>query len=314
MKNKKVFVSGGSGFIGSHLVDRLVDNGYVVTVYDNLSSGKREFLEKHFKNSTFKFIQADLLDIETLKKSIIGNDIVFHLAANPDIRYGIEYTDTDLKQNTIATYNILESMRCAGIKQIAFSSTSAIYGEPKIIPTPEDYGPLFPISLYGASKLACEALITSFCHTFDMRSWIFRFANIVGGRGTHGILFDFIRKLKVSSDRLEILGDGKQQKSYLLVDDCVDAILFIVDNSSSPVSVYNLGSGDFIDITSIAKILLKEKELESTTLEFTGGDRGWPGDVPKMALDVSKLNNFGWKSKYSSKEAISIAVKRMLSE
>ena len=312
--NKKVFITGGAGFIGSHLVDKLAQEGNQVTVYDNFSSGKEEFIKQHIGKNYFKFIKADLLDLEILKKAIKGHDLVFHLAANPDIRYGIEHTDTDLKQNTIVTYNVLESMRLIGIKEIAFSSTSTIYGEPKIMPTPEDYGPLYPVSLYGASKLACEALCTSFAHTFNMKCWIFRFANIVGGRGTHGLIFDFIAKLKKNSKELEILGDGKQIKSYLLVDDCIDAMLYAHERSQEQYNVFNLGCNDQIDITSIARILVKKMDLKDVAFKFTGGSRGWPGDVPQMFLDVNKLNKLGWKAKHSSRQAVEIAIERMLSK
>ena len=311
---KRVFITGGAGFIGSHLVDRLADEGCQITVYDNLSSGKEKFIARHTSKSYFKLIKADLLDLDNLKSAIKNHDIVFHLAANPDIRYGISHTDTDLKQNTIVTYNVLETMRLAGVKQIAFSSTSTIYGEPSLMPTPEDYGPLYPISLYGASKLACEALITSFCHTFDMKCWIYRFANIVGGRGTHGIIYDFINKLKKNPKELEILGDGKQTKSYLLVDDCIDAMLFLMNNATEQFNVYNLGCDDRISIREIAELLIENMELAGANIKYTGGSRGWPGDVPQMSLDVKKINKLGFKAKYSSKQAIVVAINRMLGE
>jgi UDP-glucose 4-epimerase len=310
----KVFITGGAGFIGSHIVDKLGTLGWGMTVYDNLSSGKKEFLKNHIGKSYFKFIKADLLDLDNLKKSIRGHDLVIHLAANPDIRYGIVHTDTDLKQNTVVTYNVLESMREAGVKEIAFSSTSTIYGEPTVMPTPEDYGPLYPISLYGASKLAGEALCTSFAHTFDMKCWIFRFANIVGGRGTHGIIHDFIKKLKKNPKELEILGDGKQAKSYLLVDDCVDAMLYVYEHSREQFNVFNLGCSDRIDIMTMAKILVKKMGLKDVEFKLTGGKRGWPGDVPQMFLSVDKLSKLGWKSKNTSRKAVEIAIERMVEE
>lgn len=311
---KRAFITGGAGFIGSHLVDKLVRNGWEITVYDNLSSGKRSFIKEHIGQKHFNFIKGDLLDLGKLKKSIKGHDVVFHLAANPDIRYGIKITDTDLKQNTIVTYNVLESMRLAGVKEIAFASTSTIYGEPKIMPTPEGYGPLLPISLYGASKLACEALITSFSHTFDMKCWIFRFANIVGGRGTHGVIFDFIGKLKKDPEELEVLGDGKQTKSYMLVDDCVGAILYVYEKSREQFNFFNLGNGDRIDITTIARILIEKMGLANAKIRFTGTSRGWPGDVTQMFLATEKLTKLGWKNKYSSRQAVEVAIERMLKE
>lgn len=311
---KRAFITGGAGFIGSQLVDRLAADGWQMTVYDDLSSGKKEFLKKHIDKEYFRFVKADLLDARKLNKYIAGHDAVFHMAANPDIRHGIKHTDLDLKQNTIVTYNVLESMRSAGIKDIIFASSSAIYGEPKILPTPEDYGPLYPISLYGAGKLACEALCTAFAHTFNMKCWIFRFANIVGGRGTHGLIFDFIKKLKKNPRELEILGDGKQTKSYLLVDDCVDAMLHVYVKSREQFNVFNLGSDSRIDITEIAKILVQKMGIPDAKFRFTGGERGWPGDVPQMSLAVEKLNRLGWKSKYNARQAVEIAIERMLSE
>ena len=311
---KKAFVSGGAGFIGSHLVDKLAGKGWHITVYDDLSSGRKEFIQEHIGKKYFKFIKADLLDLKKLKRSIAGHDIIFHLSANPDIRRGICNTDIDLKQNTVITYNILESMRQAGIKEIVFASTSTIYGEPKVMPTPESYGPLYPISLYGASKLACEALCTSFSHTFGMKCWIFRFANIVGGRGTHGIIYDFIAKLKKNPRELEILGNGKQTKSYLLVDDCVDAMLYVHERSKEQFNVFNLGSKDRLNITAIARILIEKMHLKHVKLSFTGGKRGWPGDVPQMSLSVEKLNKLGFKSRHNSREAVEIAIERMLRE
>jgi UDP-glucose 4-epimerase len=310
----RVFITGGAGFIGSHLVDRLVSDGHDVTVYDNLSNGKKQFIASHISSGKVKFIKADLLDIKKLKISIKGHDIVFHLAANPDIRYGIKFTDTDLNQNTVATYNVLESMRVNGIKKIAFASTSTIYGESKVMPTPEEYGPLMPISLYGASKLACEALCTAFSHTFDMKCFIFRFANIVGGRGTHGIIFDFINKFKKDPNELEILGNGKQIKSYLLVDDCVDAMLFVVEHAKEQYNIYNLGSDDRMDIMTIAETVRDKMNLRSAKFRLTGGERGWPGDVSQMSLAVKKLNALGWKAKNTSKQAVEIAVDRMVRE
>lgn len=311
---QKVFITGGAGFIGSHLVDRLAQDGHEVTVYDNLSNGNEEFLKAHKGKKYFNFVKADVLDMGRLKKSMKGHDLVFHFSANPDIRYGISHTDTDLKQNTVVTYNVLEAMRQLGISEIAFSSTSAIYGEPSVMPTPEDYGPLYPISLYGASKLACEALCTSFAHTFNMKCWIFRFANIVGGRGTHGVIFDFIRKLKNDPRELEILGDGKQTKSYLLVDDCVDAMLYVYKNSRDQFNVFNLGCKDRIDLMSIARILVEKMGLKDVNFKLTGGKRGWPGDVPQKFLSVEKLAGLGWSGEYDSKQAVEIAIERMVKE
>ncbi|MFH1386291.1 MAG: NAD-dependent epimerase/dehydratase family protein, partial [bacterium] len=230
------------------------------------------------------------------------------------IRLGLKYTETDLKQNTIVTYNVLEAMRLGGVKEIAFSSTSTIYGEPTVMPTPENYGPLLPISLYGASKLACEALCASFAHCFGLKCWIFRFANIVGGRGTHGIIYDFLDKLKKNNKELEVLGNGKQLKSYLLVDDCIEAMLYVYANSKEQFNLFNLGAGDQMEVALLAQILVERSGLKNVRIKYTGSERGWPGDVPQMSLSVEKVNQLGWKAKYNSRQAIEIAIERMLKE
>jgi len=308
----KAFVTGGAGFIGSHLVDRLMAEGAKVTIYDNLSSGKKEFIKHHTGKTTFALIEADLLDLDKLKNAIRGHDVVFHLAANPEARRGIEDTELDLKQETIATYNVLESMRVNGVKKIVFSSSGTIYGETPVIPLPEDYGPALPISLYGAGKLASEGLISAFCGTFDMQAWIFRFANVVGQRTTHGVIFDFIQKLKQYPSKLEILGDGKQCKPYLHVDDCVDGILFGFKNSHDKVNVFNLGCPTATNVTTIAKMLVEEMGLDEVKFKYTGGDRGWPGDVPQVRFSVQKMSRLGWKARYTSDEAVKKAIRDIL--
>jgi UDP-glucose 4-epimerase len=284
----KILVTGGAGFIGSHLVDRFIEKGSRLTVFDNMSSGKMEFIEDHLENPDFTLIKGDLLDQEAIEKACRGIDFICHVAANPDVRLGASDTRIHLDQNILATYNLLEAMRKNSIKKIAFTSTSTVYGEASIIPTPEDYGPLIPISLYGASKLACEALITSYSHTFDMQAWIFRFANIVGPRSTHGITVDFIKKLRKNANLLEILGDGKQEKSYLHVSECIDAILFLIENSKEKVNIFNIGSEDTISATEIGKAVIEEMGLSNVEFTYTGGNRGWKGDVPRMRLGIEK--------------------------
>ncbi len=305
----RILVTGGAGFIGSYLVGRLMDEGNILTVYDNLSSGKKEFLEEHLGKENFRLMEGDLLNFEKVRSSMKGQGIVFHLAANPDVRDSLKNPEVDLKQGTLATYNVLEAMRLEGVKNIVFSSSSVVYGEAKTIPTPEDYGPLVPISLYGASKLASEGLITAYCHTFGMNSWIFRFANIVGRRDTHGILVDFLRKLKKDPTKLEILGDGEQKKSYLLVEECVGGILYGFKNSREKINIFNLGCQDNIKVSRIAEILVDEMGFKNVKFEYTGGNRGWSGDVPCIMLNVEKLNQLGWKAKDSSEEAIQRAVR-----
>ncbi len=309
---KNVFVTGGAGFIGSHLVDKLIKN-HNVTVFDNLGSGKKEFISQHFDKKNFRFIKADLLDTKKLKNAMREQDFVFHLAANPDIALGTKKTDTDLKQGTIVTYNVLESMKINNVKNIGFSSSSAVFGEAKLIPTPEDYGPMMPISLYGASKLACEGLITAYSDMFDMNSWIFRFANITGNRGTHGVVLDFINKLKKNPNELEILGDGKQKKSYLFVEECVDGMIFATEKSNK-INIFNLGCEDWIDVKRIAEIVVEEMNLRDTKFKYTGGSKGWIGDVPLMMLSIEKIKKIGWRPKLNSEEVIRTTTKLLLKE
>ncbi|MEM4277214.1 MAG: NAD-dependent epimerase/dehydratase family protein [Thermoplasmata archaeon] len=307
------FITGGAGFIGSFVVDRLAPrNG--VTVYDNLSTGKEEFISHHFSNKYFRFVRGDLLDVRKLAKEMRGHDTVWHLAANPDIRKGTESTMVDLEQNTIATYNTLECARRTDVKNFVFSSTSTVYGRAKVLPTPEDYGPLLPISLYGASKLACEGLISAYSELYGIRSWIFRFANIVGHRSTHGILFDLVEKLNRDPKRLEVLGDGRQRKSYMLVEECVDGMIFAFRHAKDRVNYFNLGAEDQITVRRIVEILLEETRLKGVKVHYTGGEGGWKGDVPVFLLSTKKMAKLGWRPKHSSEEAIRIAAKIVVRE
>ena len=304
------FVTGGAGFIGSHLVDRLMEDAKsAVTVYDNLSSGKEEFIARHIGKRNFRFIKGDLLDEKALAGAIEGHDLVYHLAANPDVRLGTSSPSTDLRQGTLATFNLLEAMRAARIRKLAFSSSSVVYGEAARIPTPEDYGPLAPISMYGAAKLAAEGLITAYCHTFEMQCWIFRFANVIGARSTHGVIFDFINKLRRDPRQMEILGNGKQRKAYLLVDDCVDAIVYVTGHAREPVNIYNLGCEDTVNVVRIAELLVQAMGLRDVKFNFTGGERGWKGDVRTMQLSIDKLKALGWRPKTTSEEAIKAAIR-----
>ena len=298
----RVLVTGGAGFIGSHLVDRLVERGDDVVVFDNLSSGHPEFLAHH--GEKVSLVRGDLLNLEEVKGAMDGIDMVFHLAANPDIRLGTRITDTDLKQGTVATYNVLEAMRLADVKKIAFASSSVVYGEADEMPTPENYGPLLPISLYGASKLGSEALITSWVGTFGLQAWLFRFAHIVGARGTHGVIFDFIHKLKADNSRLEVLGNGRQEKSYLEVLDCARAMVHLTEVCDAPVNVHNLGTHDTCSVRRIAEIVVESTGFSDVSIEYTGGDRGWAGDVPKTMLDPAKLFATGFTPNYDSEAAI----------
>ena len=307
------FVTGGAGFIGSFVVDKLIKRSGV-TVYDNLSTGKEEYISHHLGNEYFRFVKADLLDVDRLHKEMRGHDSLWHIAANPDIRKGTASTMVDLEQNTIATYNTLECARRADIKTFVFSSTSTIYGRAKKIPTLEDSGPCLPISLYGASKLACEGLVSAYAELYGIKSWIYRFANIVGHRSNHGILFDLVQKLNKDPKHLEVLGDGKQMKSYMLVDECVDGMIYGFRNAKDKLNYFNLGAQDQISVKNIVKILLEETRLKDVKVHYTGGEGGWKGDVPKFLLDTKKMAKLGWKPKHNSPEAVREASKIVVRE
>ena len=307
-------VTGGAGFIGSHLVDALVEQGKEVRVLDNFSSGREEFLSHHEGSESVEVCRGDLLDRDEEMSAMEGIETVHHLAANPDIRLGIEVTDTDLRQGTMATYNILEAMRLSEVGRISFASSSAVYGEAGVMPTPEDYGPVMPISLYGASKLASEALITAWAGTFGAQGYIHRFANIVGPRGTHGVIFDFIHKLKRDPRRLEVLGDGNQEKSYMSAQDCVNSMLHVIGLDDEGTALNNLGTGDTCSVSRIAEIVIEESGLEGVSIDYTGGSRGWAGDVPKTYLDVTKLLGTGFEPTAMSEQAVRDTARVLISE
>jgi UDP-glucose 4-epimerase len=307
------FITGGAGFIGSHLVERLLAEDHKkVTVYDNLVSGKRKNIARHLNNGNFKFIQADLLDHDTLRLAMAGHDIVWHLGANTDIPGGNKVTDLDLKNCTAATRNVLEAMRANGINKIIFSSTSCVYGDAPPVSLSETYGPLLPISLYGSGKLACEALISAYSHLFDIRALMFRFGNVVGARMGHGVIYDFIVKLRKNPREMEILGDGRQEKPFFLVEDCIDGMLHALHHTSAQYDIYNLGADDFTNVTRIAEIVAGVMGLKDVKFRYTGGKRGWPGDVPVVHLNVFKIKALGWKAGRTSDEAVRVAAKRLL--
>jgi UDP-glucose 4-epimerase len=299
----KAFVTGCAGFIGSTLTDRLLANGDAVVGIDNFSTGQRRFLADASQRTRFSLIEGDLLDTGRLTEAMRGCDAVFHLAANADVRFGTENPRRDLEQNTIATYNVLEAMRVNGIQRIAFSSTGAVYGDAVVIPTPEDAP--FPIqtSFYGASKLAGEGLIAAYCEGFGFRSCIFRFASILGERYTHGHVFDFYRQLKADSMHLRVLGDGKQRKSYLYVQDCIDAILLAMDRNESKVNIFNLGVDAYCKVDDSIGWICESLGLKPQ-IEHTGGDRGWVGDSPFIYLDISKIRALGWSPKFGIRESV----------
>ena len=299
----KAFVSGGAGFIGSNLVDRLLDVGHEVTVYDNLSTGLLQFLEYARDFDRFRLVEGDLLDEGSLSEAIAGHEFVFHLAANADVRFGTEHPRRDLEQNTIVTNNVLEAMRKNGISKIAFASTGSVYGDATVIPTPENAP--FPIqtSLYAASKMAGEGLIAAYCGGFGFQSWIFRFVSILGERYTHGHVFDFYRKLKQNPSRLEVLGNGKQRKSYLYIQDCIDAMLFALEKSNESVNVLNLGVDGYCEVNDSIGWICEELGV-TPKLGYSGGDRGWIGDNPFIFLDTSKIRDLGWKPKLSIQDGV----------
>jgi UDP-glucose 4-epimerase len=300
---RSAFVTGAAGFIGSNLVDRLLAAGVKVTGYDNMSTGLAEFLEGARQNANFAFHQGDVLDAEQLTTAMRGADIVFHLAANADVRFGLDHPRRDLEQNTIATFNVLEAMRRNGVREIAFSSTGSIYGEAKVIPTPEDAP--FPVqtSLYGASKLAGEGLISSYCEGFGFRGHIFRFVSILGERYTHGHIIDFYRKLLADPTKLDVLGDGRQRKSYLYVQDCIDAMLLAISSARGKVNILNLGTGEHCEVNDSIGWMSGYLGLKPA-LHYSGGSRGWVGDNPFIFLDTARVRSLGWKPRLSIREGV----------
>lgn len=297
------FVTGGGGFIGSNLVDRLLDGGNHVTVYDNFVTGQHSFLEKAVRNSNCRIIQGDTLDLPRLTAAMHSHDCVFHLAANADVRHGVKHPRKDLEQNTIATHNVLQAMCSAGVSRIAFASTGAVYGEPTVFPTPENCP--FPVqtSLYGASKMACEGLISAFANAFGMTATIFRFVSILGPRYSHGHVYDFFRQLRTDPTKIHVLGDGSQRKSYLHVEDCVDAMLVAVDRPESHVNIFNLGAQEFCTVNESLQWIC-EKLGVTPNRHYTGGPRGWIGDSPMIFLDTRKIRSLGWHPKHSIRQSI----------
>ena len=314
---ERVLVTGGAGCIGSDLTAALLGAGHDVLVLDNLSSGRDEHIAPLRANPHFHFILGDLLDAGTVQKAVRGVDMVYHLAANPDVKFAPgDPTDRDLHQNVICTYNVLESMRRSGVLRLAFASTSAVYGVSEVQPIAEG-NPAKPISLYGASKLACEAMIGAFHHLFGIDCWIFRFANIVGAKtrkcgGT--VIGDFIDKIRRDPSTLEILGDGRQAKSYLLSEECIEAILFAVDHAPHGLHTFNLGCADSTSVCRIADMVVEAMGLADVHYEFTGGEGGWPGDVPRFVLDVTAINRLGWKARHTSEQAVLSAIHSNLAE
>jgi len=313
-----ILVTGGAGFIGSHLVERLLDSGFRVTVFDNFSRGSYSNLKNSLGNPHLKIVEGDLLNAEQVSKALEDCQIVFHLAANPEVRGWLASPIDHFKQNIEATFNLLEAIRKKGaLNKFIFTSSSTVYGEPETIPTPENYAPLKPISIYGASKLASEALISSYASLCGFKAVVYRLANIIGSRCNHGVIFDFIEKMKKNRKELEVLGNGTQNKSYLYIEDCLGGLITGMEKSSENVEIFNIGSNDQVNVLKIAQIVKEEMGLLDADIklrkEFNDG-RGWAGDVKIMLLDCSRLKSLGWFPKFNSEEAVRKTVRNLLNK
>jgi UDP-glucose 4-epimerase len=316
-----MLITGGAGFIGSHLTERLLNEGHKVTVLDNFSSGKIENIQHLLDNPLVTLVKEDMKKPKKLGQIVNDSDIIFHLAANPEVKLGETGPKTHFEENILATFNLLEAIRKDGTaKTLVFASSSTVYGEARLVPTREDYGPLMPISTYGASKLACEALIAGYTYTFNLRALILRPANIVGTRSNHGVIVDFIKKIKANPRQLGILGDGHQEKSYMHISDCIEAIIHVAGafaKDTQKIDIYNVGSEDKIKVTQIAKIVSEVMGKPDIKYVFTGGVEGgggWKGDVKTMQLSTDKLQRTGWKPRYSSEQAARLAAKALMRE
>tara|TARA_B110000438_G_scaffold49109_1_gene49561 strand:- start:4264 stop:5223 length:960 start_codon:yes stop_codon:yes gene_type:complete len=311
----KIVITGGAGFIGSHLTQKLIEENNEVVVLDNLSTGNKLNLNSFIGKKKFKLIVEDLRNIKS--NYLKDTDTVFHMAADPEVRTGFSDPKLAYDQNIKNTFELLENIRKSNIKQFIFASSSVVYGEPEIIPTPETFGPLCPISVYGGTKLACEGLISSYCNNYGIKGTIVRFANVVGSRARHGVIWDFIKKLKKNQKKLEVLGNGKQSKSYIHVNDCVSGLLFSANHTKKKIDIFNLGNKDMVNVLDIASIVCKTMKLEKVDIVTSGGTddgRGWIGDVREMNLDISKLNNLGWNPIQNSQASVKRAALELFSE
>jgi UDP-glucose 4-epimerase len=309
----RYFLTGCAGFIGSNILDRLVSAGHQVVGFDNFSSGRREFIKEALAKKEFTLVTGNLLDKAALTQAMRGTDVVIHMAANADVRHGTERPTRDLEQNVIATHNVLEAMRSNGVGTIAFASTGSVYGEPLVFPTPEDCP--FPIqtSLYAASKISAEAFIAAYCFGFGMRSVICRFVSILGERYTHGHVFDFYRKLQADASQIEVLGDGRQRKSYLYVQDCVDAVLLALENAEQLVNVFNVGADEYCTVDDSLGWICEELGV-TPRRNYTGGQRGWIGDSPFIFLDCTRLRGLGWRPTLTIRDSVANTVNYLKSQ
>ena len=318
MIGRRFFIAGGAGFIGSHFTDRLLCDRAVeaVTLYDNFTSGREWHFEHHAHDARLHVIRGDVKDMATLERSMAGHDVAIHLASNPDIARAAVEPDIDFREGTFLTQQVVEAMRRTGVARLLYASGSGVYGDLGNYEAEEDYGPLVPVSTYGASKLAGEALIASYCAMFGLTACAFRFGNVVGARQTHGVGFDFIRRLRAQPDRLRVLGDGSQSKSYIHVEDVVAAVLMAHEHTRTPFEVYNVATGDYITVAEIARLAIEVAGIsdEDVRIEYTGGDRGWKGDVPIVRLNTDRIRGLGWTCNRTSRQALCVAMHSMLAD
>jgi UDP-glucose 4-epimerase len=311
----KYFIVGGAGFIGSHLVRRLAESADAsITIYDNFTSGRLWRLGEAAKSPRVQIVRGDVKDLPLLIKAIAGHDHVFHFASNPDIAKAVTQPDIDFWEGTYLTQNVLEAMRQGGVRRLTYASGSGIYGDTGTLPVYEDFAPLLPISTYGASKLAGEALICSYCHMFDINGMAFRFANVIGPRQSHGVSYDFILRLMRDPTHLRILGDGSQSKSYVHVDDVLDAMLLIAGQESKGFAYFNVATEDYLTVTDIARLVVSRLGLSGVEFKYTGGDRGWKGDVPVVRFDSSKLRSRGWANRRTTAQAMADSIDSMIAD
>ena len=313
-KKKKYFITGGAGFIGSHLAERLLRQGHFVTAYDNLSNGRLALLENCLNQPRFRLIRGSVLDGAKLRTSLRKHDFVFHLAANSDIMASMNDPRIDFDLGIQATFSVLEAMRKCGIRRLAYTSGSGVYGERGYVKVNESHGDLKPISMYGAAKLASEGMISAYSHLYGIQAWIFRPANIIGSKPTHGIIFDLVRKLSVQPKKLDVLGDGSQSKSYLHVDDFLDAVLLVIRKAKQELNVFNVASRSSISVREIVELILKEMRISNVRICYGQANRGWRGDVPIVRMDIERLSQLGWKTKLTSAQAVRLAIREVIAD
>jgi UDP-glucose 4-epimerase len=318
MTGRRFFLAGGAGFIGSHFTDRLLCDRAVeqVTLHDNFSSGREWHYQHHLDDARLKVIRADVKDLPALERAMAGHDVVIHLASNPDIARAATEPDIDFREGTYLTQQVVEAMRRAGVPRLLYASGSGVYGDLGNHEAEEDYGPLIPVSTYGASKLAGESLIASYCAMFGLTACAFRFGNVVGARQTHGVGFDFLRRLHAQPDRLRVLGDGSQSKSYIHVEDVVAAVLTAHERTRENFQVYNVATGDYITVSEIARLAMEVMGLreDQVRVEYSGGDRGWKGDVPIVRLNTDRIRALGWTCTRTTRQALCVALHSMLDD